>query len=305
MRTLKVYETIKWIETVCEGPVRDFVLEGQTTSEKDTKNLEFIISISHQAGKIATTLSQNPDAVEILETFKLGKLLDDEYLTKIITSLVKDRTTFQADPHKEITGPWQLMTQSLIPWSELIIPDELTTNEKASNLLTLEIREFSQPISLLLLADVLKQIEEVYEDIARVYEIPNAGKLSIVKIESGSNISLHCLGGGEVIKHLKDFIIQVWEKIRYRTSDKIMKELQTVSETLKVIEQIQKMVANGLLSPEVGKQLIYKMIAAVLRLFKKGVTIPEIPQTEIVDKSNILKSITALELPAPKDKDGK
>jgi hypothetical protein len=83
-----------------------------------------------------------------------------------------------------------------------------------------------------------------------------------------------------------------------------MKELQSLSETLKVIDQIQKMVASGLLSPEVGKQLIYKMIAAVLRLFKKGVTIQAIPQTEIVDKSNILKSISVIELPVPKDKDG-
>lgn len=305
MRTLNIYETIKWIEKVCDGPVRDFLLEGRTTSEKDTKNLEFIISISHQAGKIATTLSQNPDAVEILETFKLGKLLDDSYLTKIITSLVKDRSTFQADPHKEITGPWRLMTESLIPWSELTIPQELTTKEKASKLLTIDIREFSQPLSLLLLADVLKQIEEIYEDIARVYEIPNYGKLSIVKIESGSIISLHCLGVGEVIKHLKDFIIQVWDRLRYGKSDKIMKDIQTLAEALKAIEKIQELVANKALNPEMGKQLIYKMIATVLKLFKKGVTIPEIPGTEIIDNTRILKGLSVLELPAPKDKDRK
>jgi len=123
-------------------------------------------------------------------------------------------------------------------------------------------------------------------------QIDKAGKLTLVKIESGSEIRIDLRGMENAIKHLKDFILEVWHKLRHKRVEEVIENNKAILTSIKTIQYIDDSKKNDSLTHEEAETFKHNIIKSTLGLFEHGAVIAEIPDKEVVDNTKLLESFS-------------
>ena len=192
------------------------------------------------------------------------------------------------------------MTGSRESWEALIVPEELREAGPHNDIVTIEIRvsgERTTPLPNLV--KVGEYLESLYVTIARSYGIEQEGQLEILKVESGSHIRLDCKGVADVIAHLKESLIEIWNKFRHKRADEVLENNRVLLASLAVVDAISARERAQVIEREEAEQLRRAVLKASLGLFECGALISEIPDEEVVSNKNLLTGFSPKRLPAP------
>ena len=301
MQTAEVTRTVRWIKSLFAGELAAIV--SGDALHRDIP-AEVALALGYSLGEISAAISRNERAIEILKAFGLECLLPGKMPSELIDALVgKDRGEPGKRPeiYEKLVSPWFVMTHCVGPIETLTMPEELRSEESPDGLLSVEIRrEGEDPVPMSCLAMTSTLLEDAYRAVARAYGTDDAGVLTIIKVESGSGIRIDCKGLGEPVKHVKDLIIEAWNKLRHKRAEALVENNRAVLSSLMVIEHISQRQKDGDLSPEEAEKLKRRVTQAACGLFECGALIAEIPEEETVHNTKLLAaSFLPKQLPAP------
>jgi len=310
MQTLQVIKTIGWIVSVVDDDARDLLLEGEVFRSRQPDESD----VRRRALRAAVNLARSSDAIKanaravaVLEGFGLHRMIDREFLQDLAAMLAgvfEKGDSGRQLVYSALAEPWGVMVKSVRCWQVLTMPDVLVQPEKSEDVLTLRIGGKDLPeLPVALLSEATAKIQTLYVAVAEAYGIKKAGELSLIKVESGSDIRVDCRGLGDVVRYLKEFFIEAWHKIRHKRSEEVIENNRAVLSTIGLIQHIQAAETKGSLDHEDATRLRLTILDATFRLFERGVLIDEIPQQETVNNQDLLVGGFAQKLlPAPKKK---
>ncbi len=310
MQTLEVINTIQWIESLFDEETKVVLFSWELFSGPTDARGDFsprFLKATHELASASTTIVQNPNAMKVLEAFGLSQLTDRDYLSKIaLRASGEGPSTDLTNLVKEIIIGWKMMVSCRGPLESLTIPDELRSEDVPPDIISLELRyaEKRAP-NLEDFSKVAQLLQELYITVARIYRKKDEGALVIIKVDSGSSIRIDCKGLGDVIKHLKDFVIEAWNKFRHKRAEEVIENNRAILSSLAVMDHIAKREKDNSLKPEEAGQLRVRVLNATLGLFKCGALLTDIPPQETVDNTVLLQSFMPKLIEAPKDQKGR
>ncbi|OBS37851.1 hypothetical protein SAMN05444507_112142 [Pseudomonas syringae] len=120
----------------------------------------------------------------------------------------------------------------------------------------------------------LQAVTEMYQAIATL-EGESHSDLSVVAIDSGSDKSFDFLGLAKVMAIVKDTLLAIWDRRVFHRHLHVSMCMQTISESLPIIERIHQLKENGALSPEQAELLKRQMVNGSSKLLEVGAVSPE------------------------------
>ncbi len=203
---------------------------------------------------------------------------------------------------KDYRDSWISMIRTKEVLRILTIPTPLFNKELPDVLFTIEIiRKEREKTYLANVSEVLTSLDKCYEMIARIYQIKSPGKIEIINFDSGTDFRIDFMAVAEVVKQLKEFVLEVWDKIRHKTAKKIKEKHKILHSSLSLVGHIEARVKEGSLKHDVGEQLKLQAINSALGLFDQGAYFAEIIDAE-ESKAKLLEGFTPKRLPSPKPK---
>jgi hypothetical protein len=183
----------------------------------------------------------------------------------------------------------------------LTTPEGLDKEELPKEVISLQIRyDESRPLSVETMVLATKSLSELYDSLGRVLNVRKVFPLTLLNADAGSMLRIDLKGLGEPVKYLKELIIEAWQKVRDWKAEKLKENNLAALTSLKVIDEIEKKVQNGSLSPEEGEILKRNICRVTLSLFESGALIHEIRPTETIDNQKLIEGFQPKLLPAPK-----
>ena len=304
MQTFQVIRTIKWIDMIIPDNAKRMLFGIQNIARErqpDPPNrmVEERMTAANQIGAAMIDISRNPDAVTVLHAFGLSDLLNQEIIIKKFTMDIVEREESE-DKFGKLRGSYIGMIRNVEAWQKLTIPKDLQAKEPPDDFLTLNIIiPKSKSATVAMLSQSTSFLNDLYEAVAKVYNKKVEGDLVVVKIESGSSIRVDCKGLGDVVRHLKEFLLEAWHKIRHKRAEEVVEKNHALVSSLAIIDQIDSCVIKKSLSKEEAEALRRRVLKGAFGLFECGALIEEIPSEEKVDNTKLLKSFSPKLLPAP------
>lgn len=308
MQTLTIIKTIRWIDSLIDTETKDIFMgldPIRTDQKTDVPLIAILTKALHQIASAAAEIRKNPDAVEILKAFSLDIILDGDVMADLTSKVVMgDPNDRGGNEYLKIIVPnWKNMIACVDPIDLLNTPDELKRDEKRDDIISLEIRyREDRRVDLSDLSKVAGLLQKAYETVADIYGKSTKSRLSIIKMDSGSAIRIDCKGIGEVVKHLKDFYIEAWNKLRHKRAEEIIANNKAMLSSLAVMDRIATLEKDKSIGPEKAELLRRGVLDSTLGLFECGALLTEIPSQETVDNSLLLETFSPRLLEAPKEK---
>jgi hypothetical protein len=167
-------------------------------------------------------------------------------------------------------------------------PDQVTQPEK----LTVILPEDLGPSSPARVVMAIDAIADFYNVVCELEGL-EAGTLAVAACDSGSDKVFDFVGLDKAIKHVKDLILELWDRVVFFRERKGEKGLEVLCASLSVVEKIDALRESGSLRPEAAELLKRQAIRAVSGFCETGALIEEITTRAILEP----RSLTA---PAPK-----
>jgi hypothetical protein len=299
MQPLRAIQTIRWIiKQVPEEAAALFfshALFGQ--GDPAASKLNAAIGVSLAMTRAAAHIEANIDAVEVLKAFGLTSAFSSEYLAAFLRAVSDHKADDKfAQDHWSVTvGRWRVMTGCVRPIETLVIPMELGSGRVPDDIISIEVEQDSSgQVSLQNLADAIKHLDGLYSALARL-DHPNANselRLHVISIQSGSSVRIDCKGLGDVVRHLKELVLEGWRNIRHRQLDNFNDHLDGLRSALSVMGEIDQKVADRTIGPEEGEQLKQIVTTEMLGLFECGALPAEIVRRESVNNQKLLREFS-------------
>ncbi len=163
-----------------------------------------------------------------------------------------------------------------------------TTNESGQALLTVilpeDSTEQSQPRRLV---DALNGINDLYDAFATINN-ENSNKIVVAAIDSGSDKSFDFLGAAKVVSSVKEFIIDLWDKVVFYRERKFAEKLKLVKDALPIIANLEKMKEQSSISPEQCELLKRKIFSGVEGFLAAGAMLPEFHEKSTYNPREIM-----------------
>ena len=261
-----------------------------------------ILPALYKIGAIVRDVSANPDAVQVLDAFGLDSLHDEAFLIDLFGAALHNSGSESTQTestyrmyHEKIFAPWRQMIFSFEPFTSLVIPEELKT-ENDPRLLSLELTDRAD-LTVQSVIDVLKSTVNLYEALSRLGgHTADDMSFTIVKIESGTGLTISFKGVADVVKEVKNLITEMWSKHRHKRADEIINHNRAVSSSIQVLTEIEDRVKKHSLPPEDGERLKRAIISNTLTLFRDGALLVDIPHIEVVDNEKLLNGFRSPQL---------
>lgn len=115
----------------------------------------------------------------------------------------------------------------------------------------------------------LQGVTEIYQAIATM-EGESHNDLAVVAIDSGSDKSFDFLGLAKVMEIFKETLLAIWDRRVFHRHVHVSLCIQTIAESLPVIQQIHDMKEAGAITPEQAELLKRQMVSGTSKLLEVG-----------------------------------
>lgn len=283
MQTLRVIRTIQWIQSFFgEETVNTLFNEEvlEKGNELDSQFLPRFITATHELAVASASLSQNPDAVQVLKAFDLEPLIDKAFVTNLALAASKDPTSVSS-MLLMIIEPWNTMVACIGPLERLTTPVELRDGGPRQGILSIVFNaKEKQTPTLTDLARVMALLQQSYMAATATMGKTSCRHLYVLSVEVSPPARIDCKGDVEVINQLRNFMIEAWYKLRNKGADELIENNQELLASFPIMDRLAAAENDGTLSAQQTEQLRKKILGGTLGMFVHGALITDIPQAE-------------------------
>jgi hypothetical protein len=149
------------------------------------------------------------------------------------------------------------------------------------------IRETDSPsLTLSDLASIIGDIETIFQTILKTSGAPTSD-LIVVAMDSGSDKSIDVVGVASAVEKLSNFLLEVWDRVRFARANKLRASIKTVSEGLSVLNELKAAQEKKSITPEEAEKLKRNLLKSVDDLLNKGVYTSEMQESLPVKPTEI------------------
>jgi hypothetical protein len=193
-----------------------------------------------------------PSRVPTSATLRLGTVLLDEYVPRVVELLRQDT-----------------------PLAPIVVRDGAKRGSKestaATEALKFLIRESASPsLSVEQFAHILGAIQSLYDVILKVNKLGHA-ELVVGALDSGSDKSLDVIGVATAVSKLKELLLESWDRLRFAHASKVSVSIKTAGDGLSLLTQLSAAVKAGTISAAEGEKLRRTVLKSIDELFNSGV----------------------------------
>lgn len=283
MRRNELIKSLTVVKNAVVSTGIDSLFNEIRTKQPAERIVESPIALSAYSNFIMAYTNFNPIEKQILSSFELDILHDINFWSRLMDKgsdeiglLFSVRTNSQALSNAiDKIIPLLSRTSDFIETSVDGVNSEGVTKKIELKTLTFIIKEDKNvDISIDNLLEILNSIKSIFEVICRVHSIDRT-ELFIGSIDSGSDKSIDIIGIAEAVNKSSAFIMECWDRFRFRKEQKLDKSFKTMTEGLSVIDKIQSSVDSNSISVEEAEKLKRSVIKSMDTLIGNGVYTPE------------------------------
>jgi len=248
-----------------------------------------------QAKHEITTLSGNPEYLEVIEGFELHNVFSDENMTQVITILkVNDSSgNIHRDNAKYnvfINAFVRLRTfaDCIFALTKLVDSPRRKLAHEGEAILDFEVLDLGNGYSFSRIEDVLHNIHILYEQIAGIYGL-NPESISIAFFDSGSPFILGIKGDSKVIKEMKTLLIGIWDKLRFTGLEGRNRKLESLDAHLDLEVKLNELKANNKITSERADQYSVLVFDSAKNLMRNGAAPREMLPTIQIENRDLLR----------------
>lgn len=124
----------------------------------------------------------------------------------------------------------------------------------------------------------IESISDFYYVIASLNE-KNTDDITIIACDSGSDKSFDFTGLPQIIQGVRETILDIWDRVVMHRANKSRAALESISNSLPVLQEIKAMEESGAISPEMAELLRRKTVSACDHFIESGAIIIEMERT--------------------------
>ncbi len=153
------------------------------------------------------------------------------------------------------------------------------------SVMVIEEQELSSPKRLVLMFEA---IQGLYEVVGLIKNLP-VQDLIVTACDSGNDKKFDFLGSSEIIKGVKEILLSFWDRAVFFRDDQTGKQLKLITQSLPMVEEINKLGELGLLEKEEAELLRRRVILAINKFSQAGATIPEMEDSTRFDPRKLMR----------------
>jgi hypothetical protein len=271
MRTPELIASIRYIESLYDKETSDLVFEGDHQECSDLINRELLprfISATHEMARAGATISQDPQAMQILKAFDLEPLYDRDFITNLALSASNDPTGEKLCSMLEmIRIPWRTMITSINALESLLSKPAIDININDPQLFSIDVAiQNCEDMAILDVQKIMELIHQLYASAAQIYNKGKHGDLRILRPQDASSIRFVFRGEPNIIKPLRTIITKAWYELRHQSMENLL------ANSRQFMSQSSNSKIGGIEShTEVTDMARKKLIGAIFGLFAYGV----------------------------------
>lgn len=267
-----------------------------------------IIRATTDAAVIISRLVDHPFAPDVLSAFNLTRLIDPNFPSQLLEEIIspKEPVPFPV-MLREVWDNWYVFENSITAIEKILIPREVKEEKDFDEVLTVELRyDHDHSPKVETVAEVLKELNQLYATIARAYGNSDFPPLRIIYADSGTSIRFDLSGLGEIIKESKELLVELWNRFRHRKAEDYETNVYAFMGGLKARATIESQRQQGVISDEDAARYTRLIMESGIALFKAGALPREVPKVEEIQNQKILEEVQQRLLPpAPSHEEGK
>lgn len=306
MQPSRFFNVVRWLKKLLSAELQQNLLEGNVfrelradSMEAISKSLRIVLDGALELSRSQVEIHSNPDAEKVLTTFGLLNLGDPKWIAQLAQSAIMPFDV--KNPVAAIHAIAQLLDPVAIKWraltalaesaEKLLIPEAVLREVDFDEILTVELTSDSDLASEARnIASLITELQELHALVARALGEEDVPSLKLIFAESGTPFRFDFKGSGEIIKELKNIMVEVWDRIRFRKQDGQHETNRVVVESLSVVKLIASQVNEGTLTEEEAGILKQSIIRSTISVFDSGALPREIPPTQTVANKQLVSA---------------
>lgn len=239
-------------------------------------------------------LNRDPSTKAMLKSLGIESIYDPARLGKLLSSFGAAQNI--AGIHAQgVFTEFAAFQQMLVALANLqgtcsffLETERLGEDNKRDELLELQLVSFDKEgITPDRLVQFLNLVNRLHTDLARVLGV-SGDRLHIIYLESGSDdiFGFKCIK--EIAVVIKEFIFEVWEKIKYSGFEEFEKKSEAIETGLNTMALVDAAVTKNTVTAEEGMVLKKHLLRNVKDLIGLGASLPSNQEFEMVDQRKLL-----------------
>ncbi len=148
--------------------------------------------------------------------------------------------------------------------------------------------------------EVMKSLTELYTALAILHGKVENG-LSVIGCDSGSTKVFDFRGSGELIREIKNLIIDTYREVAFRKENKDAINLENAAKRLAILERVAELRDKEVLSHEAAGRIERGITLGLTKFFNAGLMIPEIHAIQLPEPETLLRPEGKYLLSPPSD----
>lgn len=229
-----------------------------------------------QSVKNSDDSSGGPPRIKVAEIFNTVRFTRDK-APLFVAMLARDGDPPSIEPSTDITAP---QTSNVIRVMMAEDAGESSTPERV--------------------VEVMKSLTELYTALAILHgEVENG--LSVIGCDSGSTKVFDFRGSGELIREIKNLIIDTYREVAFRKESKDSINLENAAKRLAILERVAELRDKQALSHEAAGRIERGIVSGLTKFFDAGLVIPEIHAIQLPQPESLLRPEGKYLLSPPSD----
>jgi|AraplaMF_Cvi_mLB_1032043.scaffolds.fasta_scaffold00044_18 hypothetical protein len=220
------------------------------------------------------TASHGDAEREIIDIFDLKALGEPDFWLSVITEEGPTPSFYQV--HSAVYRVFSFLPSVIKLLKQQRLEAVRTSDPKAPDflrgkaLLTVILPEteeqYSSPARLSFALDAIAGLYHVF---ATLNDLSDSD-LSVISCDSGSDKSFDFTGMPQVIQGIRETIVAIWDRIVLHRHQQLRASIETIAQSLPVIERISHMESSGAIAPEQAEILRRKTVQACTKFLDAG-----------------------------------
>lgn len=204
---------------------------------------------------------------DLIRPFFRGGTYITSYLSKIVELLKQDNLEYSFDKFDSTVANTSIDNKEIL---SIILPEASKTA--------------SHPERLIM---ILQSIDLFYKSMAIILQ-KDQNDLSVVAIDSGSDKSFDFLGAAQIVTAVKEFIIELWDRVVFYKEKKTHERLELISTSLPIFERIKILEESGALGKEQCELLRRNILSGTKNFLNAGAILPEFSEHSFSDPRKLM-----------------
>jgi hypothetical protein len=239
----------------------------------------------------------------VFDSLGFGKFFNIENLLTVQTYYRTQPDTVTVGNNEQVKKLyWTVLNfrQFSISTEQYLIKERQHEHENAETLQFI-VMDDSSTVDLERLMKCLANIRDLINAIGAVQGV-KFPDIKVVILDSGSDLLLGLQTAKEVASLAKQFLHEIWDKLRFRKNEQNDRNMESVLKNLSVIEKVSQMQESGLIDQESASRLKHEIEKSTLGIIQNGVMLKEIVEAKPSEQPNrpLLEEQRRLLLEAPK-----